>query len=145
MQQLPIGSLFKVERNNETFDESIHCWSMRNGETFSGQEQDWYGLACICHALLFSQYLQIKEGPLEMGWIKPRLKLTQPLKRYWNVNLWNETFDLLLNPERYSQTIDVVEDGLNNLRMKWEEWLVDHCLKNGKSLKSLLRRCELTT
>ncbi|KAL8715994.1 MAG: hypothetical protein Q9220_000661 [cf. Caloplaca sp. 1 TL-2023] len=73
-----------------------------------------------------------------------RWRIKEPLKRYWQTELWGNLFDLLLNPTRY---VDVEEGGkmpvmksLRACREAMEEWLEAESGRRG--LKSGLRRLE---
>ena len=54
-------------------------------------DADYYGIASIVYCLLFGQYMTtvVHDG---------RLRIQQPLRRYWQTELWSTLFDALLNP-----------------------------------------------
>lgn len=103
------------------------CPQMNKHEPWT-YEADYYGLASIIYTMLFGKYIEIKETTSSIS-------LACPLKRYWQLDLWNPLFDLLLNP--YSQSGNVVREPiaeeLRFHRNRFENWLVANgskkCLK----------------
>jgi hypothetical protein len=130
LQRFSPNVFFKIEASEkEAWDASVHCWEMRHGDRFEPFWQDWYGVACVFHTLLFGKYMVVQNS-------RPELKVKEPFKRYWNVELWTRTFHALLNPR--PDTMEVLKD----IRVEWQDWLVKNSCR-GKSLKSLLRRLEI--
>jgi checkpoint serine/threonine-protein kinase len=150
-----------------TGDSSIECWQVRNQKAWT-YEIDWYGCASVIHVLLFGTYMSVME---QEGSETPHLELKSHFKRYWNSNLWKDTFDLLLNAGTYNtellqKTVSesiTVEDSLlgpgtdfevleqefpliqkiHDKRIEMELWLKTCCCSGGKSLRNLLRRVEI--
>jgi checkpoint serine/threonine-protein kinase len=120
---------------------------------------DLYGIAVTIHTMLFGKYLEsvpiVGENPRspsgnngngngEMGSAR-RYRIREPLKRYWEREIWNDVFDLLLNPtaERWAQmeregssstTLPVLQS-MKYVREKMETWLVANAEKRGLSLQ----------
>ncbi|CAL8579034.1 hypothetical protein XPA_004797 [Xanthoria parietina] len=83
--------------------------------------------------------IAIKNMQMEKRW-----RIKEPLKRYWQQELWGDLFELLLNPMRH---VDCEEDaqmpvmkGLKACREGMEAWL--EAEGGRKGLKSGLRRLE---
>lgn len=79
--------------------------------------------------------------------LQPRWKLKEPLKRYWQTEIWGGFFDACMNP--VISAIENEEDGggvmplkktLRKVRKDMEEWLEREGGKKG--LKNGLRRLE---
>ena len=62
--------------------------------------------------------------------------------QYWQADLWNALFDLLLNPKDIRGELPVTDE-LAEVRGKFENWLEENCQKGGKNLKSMLKKIEL--
>ncbi|KAL8645709.1 MAG: hypothetical protein Q9226_007177 [Calogaya cf. arnoldii] len=143
------------------------CAEMREMRPWTYQV-DYWGCAGVVHSLLFGKYIEdvaveaptmakggsdvegegeeqkdqtiaIKNMQMEKRW-----RIKEPLKRYWQQELWGNLFELLLNPMRY---VDQEEDGkmpvmkgLRACREGMEEWL--EAEGGRKGLKSGLRRLE---
>jgi checkpoint serine/threonine-protein kinase len=70
------------------------------------------------------------------------------LKRYWQVEIWQEVFNLLLNPlanltGEEGRRMPVL-NGLRGLRMKMEGWVEENC-ERGMGLKGMIARMEAIT
>ena len=95
------------------------CVEVRQGRPWTYQV-DYHGLADIIHTMLFGRYLDTKtlillpsnanndtttagaeDGSRSSG-RKERYQLAEKFKRYWQVDLWTDVFDLLLNPLSYT-------------------------------------------
>jgi len=63
--------------------------------------------------------------------------------QYWQADLWNSLFDVLLNPKSVRHGELPITDELAEIRTKFERWLEDNCQKGGKNLKSMLKKIEL--
>lgn len=61
--------------------------------------------------------------------------------QYWQSELWNRLFDILLNPNTVGEL--PINDTLNSIRGEFEIYLEENCQKGGKSLKSMLKKIEL--
>jgi hypothetical protein len=86
---------------------------------------DYVGLASIIYCMLFGKYLDPIHGDLE-GWLAECR-----FKRYWNVELWKDCFTCLLSDNQYNP---------EGLLQKLDSHLLQHCDRNGKSLKAMLRQ-----
>ncbi|MCJ1468839.1 hypothetical protein MMC07_007469 [Pseudocyphellaria aurata] len=147
------------------------CAEMREMRPWTWQV-DYWGIAGVAHSLLFGKYiedvavdihstvavasasastsitedLKITSESVEMGLgvRAKRWKLKEPLKRYWQTELWADLFDALLNPAAYV----TAEEGskmpitrtLRTCRQGMEGWLEREGGRRG--LKSGLRRLE---
>jgi checkpoint serine/threonine-protein kinase len=138
----------------------LNCWEVLNGKPVC-YEADWYGVAGILHLLLFGKALNIKEVLTSDD--RMQIRLASTFKRYWQVELWNEVFDVLLNSGALIEDDNVIADvasqddfqdlvaefpaaaKIRETRKKIEDWLVSACSKAGKSLKSLLQRVEMSS
>ncbi|KAI9886229.1 MAG: hypothetical protein M1823_001964 [Watsoniomyces obsoletus] len=88
-------------------------------------EIDYFGLAGVVHSLLWGRYIDVVPIPVssqvpggagnggggtdgekreEENLKRRRYKLADKFKRYWQVDLWTEVFELLLNPLSYPST-----------------------------------------
>ncbi|KAI9144517.1 hypothetical protein BKA69DRAFT_799854 [Paraphysoderma sedebokerense] len=142
--------------------DKIDCIEVMNGWEWR-YEIDYWGCAVVIYAMLFGEYMdvvKVKSGDgVSSERKRPRYKLAQSFKRYWNVPLWKKVFEVLLNApyvwdERWNQRGDagdgvdldvgegVIADVMRELRIEMQEWLMMNCNKSGKSLKSLLRGLE---
>ncbi|KAG8950085.1 hypothetical protein FRC00_007856 [Tulasnella sp. 408] len=116
------------------------CPEIREGRPWTF-ETDYWGLAGIIYCMLFRKYIDTTtvDGP---GGVK-RYKIATPLKRYWNTDLWNRVFDVLLNPRlvRPDQKLPISNE-LAVLREEMEQWLVVNSVKGkgGVTLKAMLKK-----
>ena len=139
------------------------CPEMREMRPWSWQI-DYWGVAGVVHVLLFGRWIEdvvdVKNGggssaasegcggeasdeTVALGKMK-RYKLKEPLKRYWQTELWARLFDVLMNPVT---NVAGEEDGkmpvlnaIRECREGMEGWLVVNGEKKG--LKTSLRRLE---
>ncbi|EXJ92584.1 BUB protein kinase [Capronia epimyces CBS 606.96] len=110
---------------------------------------DYHGAAGVIHSLLFGKYIETvpltaASGGLALGpRQKKEWKLKENLKRYWEKELWQEVFSVLLNPGSVSdQEAMPIEGNLKRVRMKMEKWLVDEGERGGRDLRASLRKME---
>ncbi|KAL5339412.1 Mad3/BUB1 homology region 1-domain-containing protein [Aspergillus crustosus] len=108
---------------------------------------DLYGLAGTVHVMLFGKYIEstLTDTATKM------YRIREPLKRYWERDIWADVFDLLLNPgaDRWAQmersssagaadantpTLPVL-NSMQHLREKMEAWLSTHAEKKGLGLQ----------
>ncbi|OWB55373.1 hypothetical protein B5S28_g1245 [[Candida] boidinii] len=82
-------------------------------------ECDYYGLASIIHTMLFGRYISVQQ-------VGDKYKLKDPIKRYWQKELWENLFDILLNPNQYGRTLPITNI-LTRQRLKIEDWLQLNC------------------
>jgi checkpoint serine/threonine-protein kinase len=70
------------------------------------------------------------------------------LKRYWQVEIWQEVFALLLNPLAHTAGEEgkkmPVLNGMRSLRLKMEGWVEENC-ERGMGLKGMIARMEAIT
>ncbi|KAF2640019.1 hypothetical protein P280DRAFT_401157 [Massarina eburnea CBS 473.64] len=122
------------------------CAEMRELRPWTYQI-DYHGLAGIVHNLLFGKYISTvgeRAATLGAGATKT-YRLKESLKRYWQTEIWQECFDLLLNPGMRlggeEGTKMPVLRGMKGVRERMEEWLEGNCEK-GVGLKAAVRRME---
>lgn len=122
------------------------CAEMRELRPWTYQI-DYHGLAGIVHNLLFGKYISTvaeRGATLGAGATKT-YKIKESLKRYWQVEIWQECLDLLLNPLMHLEPEEgkkmPVLQGMRGVREKMEEWLVGNC-ERGVGLKALVRKME---
>lgn len=119
---------------------------------------DYWGLACIVHSLLYGKYLDAtphsssssvtnpSSSDHDINIIHKRWKLKEPLKRYWQTEIWGGFFDACMNPVLMAE--ENAEKGgvmpltktLKGVREGMEGWLEREGGKRG--LKNGLRRLE---
>ncbi|PLB55421.1 putative checkpoint protein kinase [Aspergillus steynii IBT 23096] len=84
------------------------CNEIREGRPWTHQI-DLYGVAGTVHVMLFGKYLESTLGRKSDGAAPAAgaktYRIRESLKRYWEREIWNDVFDLLLNPgsERWTQ------------------------------------------
>lgn len=130
---------------------------------------DLWGIASIISVLLFGKVLEetvIAEPssslssitstsnlPLNNGSTtnSKRYKLRDPLKRYWQTELWSDAFDVLMNPAQHASQSERVGRGtggikglpamkLSSVRERMEAFLEENAEKKG--LKQSLKKLE---
>jgi checkpoint serine/threonine-protein kinase len=122
------------------------CVELREGRPWTYQT-DYWGLASIIHCMLFGKYIETT-AVIDSSSDTPqtRYRITAPLKRYWQTDIWNPLFDLLLNPNvaRSDGSLPLTQE-LEDVRTEMEDWLKVNCDKGGKSLKGFLKKIERAT
>lgn len=119
------------------------CLEMREARPWT-YEVDYFGIASIAHVLLFGKYISTTCEP-QAGGEKRHQRLSSgggsgvTFKRYWQVDLWTDFFDLLLNPGSQLP----IHDELKEMRSIMEAWLEENANKGGKNLKGLLKKLEI--
>jgi checkpoint serine/threonine-protein kinase len=78
---------------------------------------DTYGLCGVVHCLLHGNYMEIDKRPTN-GTSQVINRPKAPYKRYWNVNLWQNFFETLLNLNTAKSY-----DTLHSLRRSFEDYL----------------------
>lgn len=125
------------------------CAEMRELRPWTYQV-DYHGLAGIVHSMLFGKYMETiadRGASLGQGASKT-YRIRENLKRYWQVEIWQEVFNLLLNPlanlagEEGAKM--PVLNGMRGLRVKMEGWLEENC-ERGMGLKGMIGRMETIT
>ncbi|KAF7594214.1 hypothetical protein BBP40_009918 [Aspergillus hancockii] len=141
------------------------CNEIQEGRPWTHQI-DLYGLAGTVHVMLFGKY--IESAPVRQSdGVSPSTtrtyRIRESLKRYWERDVWNDVFDLLLNPgaerwvqmelegnnnpavtlfdeNRPSAPIFPAVNSMRYVREKMEAWLVSNAEKRGLGLQ--LRKLE---
>jgi checkpoint serine/threonine-protein kinase len=97
--------------------------------------------------MLFGKYIDTvadKGAGLGAGSSK-KWRIKEGLKRYWQTEIWNEVFDLLLNPSLHVEgeegTKMPVLKGMKGVREKMESWLEANSEK-GVGLQASIRKLE---
>lgn len=132
------------------------CAEMREMRPWTWQV-DYWGVAGVLHSLLFGKYIEdVVEkntrassggmddgGAVGVGGLK-RYRLKEGLKRYWQTEIWQRLFDVLLNPARWVEGEEggrmPVTRTLRACREGMEDWLEGNAERKG--LKGSLRRLE---
>ncbi|KAL8810357.1 MAG: hypothetical protein Q9200_002637 [Gallowayella weberi] len=139
------------------------CAEMREMRPWTYQV-DYWGCAGVVHSLLFGKYIEdvaVEAPAVNIAKIsssgegedqtiairsqrEKRWRIREPLKRYWQQELWGNLFELLLNPMRFVEHEDggkmPVMKGLKDCREGMERWLEVEGGRRG--LKNGLRRLE---
>ena len=102
-------------------------------------QADYYGLASIAYCLLFGKYMETTSFVGDDG--RKTYKIQQPLRRYWQTELWTRFFHLMLNPRHHGEL--PVTGALASLREEMETWLAANSFRAGKNLKGLLKKMEI--
>lgn len=114
------------------------CVEMKEMRPWTFQA-DYYGLASVAYCLLYGRYMETTSYVNERG--HKTYKIQQPLRRYWQTELWTRFFTLLLNPTQEAEW--PVTAALAALRRDMEAWLTAHSFHAGKNLKGLLKKVEI--
>ncbi len=107
------------------------CQEMRDHKPWTYQS-DYYGLANIIHTLLFGNFIEIIQ--IENS---TKYKLKNPFKRYWQQEMWNDLFDILLNSSSFNNGNLPLIDLLKQQRINFEDWLEMHSNEKN-TLKSII-------
>jgi len=125
------------------------CAEMRELRPWTYQV-DYHGMAGIVHSMLFGKYMETladRGAALGQGATKT-YRIRETLKRYWQVEIWQEVFNLLLNPLAHLAGEEgkrmPVLNGMRGLRMKMEGWVEENC-ERGMGLKGMIARMEAIT
>ena len=117
------------------------CFELRENKPWTFQT-DYFGLAGIIYCMLYGKYIQASSISATTSEDGPRYKISIPMKRYWQTNLWNRLFDVLLNSGSTQQL--PVSDKLRSLRVEMETWLQANCNRTSNTLKGLLKKVEVS-
>lgn len=125
------------------------CAEMRELRPWTYQV-DYHGMAGIVHSMLFGKYMETiadRGAALGQGATKT-YRIRENLKRYWQVEIWQEVFNLLLNPLAHvggeeGKKMPVL-NSMRGLRMKMEGWVEENC-ERGMGLKGMIARMEAIT
>ncbi|KAJ7066952.1 hypothetical protein C8F01DRAFT_1341160 [Mycena amicta] len=130
----PAGQQFIADWETNARD----CLELREGRPWTYQT-DYFGLAGIVYCLLFGKYIEADSVALRDG----RYKITSPFKRYWQKEIWDSLFEILLNPCAAREVGSLpVSPELAEVRGQMETWLVANCNRTSNPLKALLRKIE---
>ncbi|KAL9933671.1 hypothetical protein V8E36_007329 [Tilletia maclaganii] len=127
----PDGQTFIADWDADERD----CLQMREGKPWV-YEVDYFGIAAVAHCLLFGKYIETKTvaDDKEGSNAGARLALVQPLRRYWQGELWGKLFHLLLNPAAATgkAPYEPVIEELAEVRGEMETWLEANSNRAGK-------------
>ena len=141
-RMFPSGQQFIADWPTDARD----CTEMRENRPWTYQA-DYYGLAGIIYCMLFGKYLEDSSlalsSPSSDGHAK--YKLTTPFKRYWQGEIWTQTFDVLLNSSlvHADGSLPLCKE-IAEIRGKMESWLQNNCNRSSNTLKGLLKKVELS-
>ncbi|KAG9237501.1 Mad3/BUB1 homology region 1-domain-containing protein [Amylocarpus encephaloides] len=122
------------------------CAEMRELRPWTWQI-DYHGLAGIIHSMLFGKYIDtVAEKGVGLGACAGKTwRIRESLKRYWQVQIWGQVFDLLLNPgtkvEGEEGSKMPVLKSMKSVREAMEGWLEANSEK-GTGLQGGIRRLE---
>lgn len=118
------------------------CFEMREGRPWTFQT-DYFGLVGIIYCMLFGKYIQASSVALVPNSPTQRYKMSTPLKRYWQGDIWNRIFDVLLNSclVKPDGTLPICDE-LALIRKDMETWLQTNCHRSSNTLKGLLKKVE---
>ena len=120
------------------------CFEIRENRPWTYQT-DYFGLAGIIYCMLFGKYIQASSVVACIHEGVQKHKIATPFKRYWQTDIWNRLFDILLNPCLVRPTGELpVCDVLGDLRMEMEGWLQANCDRTSNTLKGLLKKVEMS-
>lgn len=114
------------------------CPEVREGRPWRYQ-LDLYGVAVTIHTMLFGKYLEAVPVNKSLSEECCTYRLREPLKRYWDRELWSDVFDLLLNPttSRWMNEDNPtsLHDSMRAVRERMENWLVANAERRGLALQ----------
>ena len=120
------------------------CFEVRENRPWTYQT-DYFGLAGIIYCMLFGKYIQASSVVTHMHEGVQKHKIATPFKRYWQTDIWNRLFDILLNPCLVRPAGELpVCDALRGLRKEMEQWLQANCDRTSNTLKGLLKKVEMS-
>ncbi|KAJ7170679.1 hypothetical protein C8R43DRAFT_915864 [Mycena crocata] len=131
----PSGQQFIADWDTDARD----CFELREQRPWTYQT-DYFGLAGIIYCMLFGKYIQANSVSTKDG----RHKIETPLKRYWQTEIWDRLFGILLNPcvVREDASLPLCDE-LADVRTQMEAWLQAHCNRASNTLKGLLKKVEV--
>ncbi|CAA7267003.1 unnamed protein product [Cyclocybe aegerita] len=136
----PLGQQFTADWATDDRD----CFEVRENRPWTYQT-DYFGLAGIIYCMLFGKYIQASSITTYVDDGVQRHKIATPFKRYWQTELWNRLFDILLNPTLVRPKGDLpVCDAISSVRKDMEQWLQSNCNRTSNTLKGLLKKVELS-
>ncbi|KAJ7158765.1 hypothetical protein C8R46DRAFT_1110203 [Mycena filopes] len=115
------------------------CFELREQRPWTYQT-DYFGLAGIVYCLLFGRYIQANSVSTKDG----RHRIDTPLKRYWQTEIWEKLFGILLNPctVREDASLPLCNE-LAEVRGEMESWLQSSCNRASNTLKGLLKKVQV--
>ncbi|RDW85126.1 hypothetical protein BP6252_02716 [Coleophoma cylindrospora] len=124
------------------------CAEMRELRPWTYQI-DYHGLAGIIHSMLFGKYIDTmvaKDTETKLGAGATKTwRIKESLKRYWQTDIWNGVFDLLLNPLQHLEAEEgkklPVLKSMKSVREGMEEWLEANS-ERGIGLQAVIRKLE---
>eukprot|EP00850_Spirogloea_muscicola_P001065 SM000004S14935 [mRNA] locus=s4:351711:358828:+ [translate_table: standard] len=125
----PKGTAFMADCGTEAF----RCTEMIEGKPWAYQV-DYFGICGVAHCLLHGSYMDVEKVVTESGDLRYRPKSS--LKRYWQTDLWQQLFSILLNA---SGSTDGPYQQLLEIRHNFEQYLATTPGK-AKQLKLLLMK-----
>ena len=136
----PAGQKFIAEWTVDERD----CFEMREDRPWTFQP-DYFGLAGIVYCMLFGKYMQNSSITTSPSEDDVRYRIATPFKRYWQGDLWNRLFDLLLNPcLALPLARQPLCEEMGALRKEMETWLQNNCNRSSNTLKGLLKKIEVS-
>jgi checkpoint serine/threonine-protein kinase len=131
----PSGQQFIADWDTDARD----CFELREQRPWTYQT-DYFGLAGVIYCLLFGKYIQANSVSTRDG----RHKIDTPLKRYWQTEIWDRLFGILLNPCSVREDGSLpLPDELAEVRGQMEAWLQAHCNRTSNTLKGLLKKVQM--
>ncbi|KAJ7756400.1 hypothetical protein DFH07DRAFT_1060808 [Mycena maculata] len=131
----PPGQQFIADWDTDARD----CFELREHRSWTYQT-DYFGLAGIIYCMLFGKYIQANSVSTKDG----RHRIDTPLKRYWQTDIWDQLFGILLNPcaVRDDESLPLCDE-LGEVRARMEAWLQTNCNRASNTLKGLLKKVEV--
>jgi checkpoint serine/threonine-protein kinase len=102
----------QVQLKGSVAAEDMECASMRKGMPW-GVDLDLFGLAESSFTLLFGSHIKVAEDKRTGKW-----RLDKSFRRYWQVDLWANLFDTLLNFDSSSDPCC-----LHDIRIAFDEYI----------------------
>lgn len=109
------------------------CVEMQKQQTWTYQA-DYHGIAAIIYLMLFGEFIKLaedREGNVSV------FRISNSLKRYWQKDIWNELFTILLNSALVAEQSEVklpLTPLLSSCREKFEDYLEQHSEGGNSSL-----------
>ena len=139
----PSGQQYLAEWKTDERD----CFEVRENKPWTYQT-DYFGLAGIIYCMLFGKYIQSNAiaTTTDGAGSRTRYKIGTSFKRYWQTDLWNSLFDVLLNSSqvRSDGSLPLCSE-LAELRKDMEKWLQANCNRSSGTLKGLLKKVEMAS
>ncbi|KAF8349115.1 hypothetical protein F5887DRAFT_879497 [Amanita rubescens] len=139
----PSGQQYLAEWETDERD----CFEVRENKPWTYQT-DYFGLAGIIYCMLFGKYIQSNAiaTTTDGEGSTTRYKIGTSFKRYWQTDLWNSLFDVLLNSSqvRSDGSLPLCSE-LAELRKEMEKWLQANCNRSSGTLKGLLKKVEMAS